>query len=491
MTLGAIRWSLRSNGVAGMQTNLAWETLLDLPATRPGPLHMRLAAAIRTAIRNGRVPLEAALPPSRTLAADLGVSRWTVTQAYAQLVTEGYLTARTGSATRVSWTPRPGLDEAAGPPAQPPGAVPDRPARFDLSSARPDLRAFPRRKWVEAIRTAAETAPFDELDYAQAGGHPRLRAVLAEHLNRSRGAAAEPGTISVFSGAGQSMSQVSHALLADGHVAIGLEDPGSTRLWQAARTAGLELVGLPVDNDGLVVDELEKHPGLRAVCVGAARQVATGCVLAPHRRSALLAWARRVDGLIVEDDFDSEFSYGGPALAVMQGTDRQRVALLGSVNRTLNPTVGIGWIVAPRRWIEAVRADREIPVSPPALNQLALALFMESGAYDRHLRASRRRFRARRDALVGALQRQLPGYPVHGADTGLDLLLELPPGSDATAIVASAGRQDMWLCSVDDLRFQSEPGTPGLVLGYGNLNDSLVDEAVAVLAGLLGPAGRH
>ena len=157
-------------------------------------------------------------------------------------------------------------------------------------------------------------------------------------------------------------------------MAIGVEDPGSSRLWQAARTAGLELVGLPVDDDGLVVDELEKHPGLRAVCVGAARQVATGCVLAPHRRSALLDWARRVDGLVVEDDFDSEFSYGGPAPAVMQGTDRQRVALLGSVNRTLNPTVGIGWVVAPRRWVEAVRADREIPVSPPALNQLALAL---------------------------------------------------------------------------------------------------------------------
>ena len=294
MTLGAIRWSLRSNDVAGMQTNLAWETLLDLPATKPGPLHMRLAAAIRTAIRDGRIPREAALPPSRTLAADLRVSRWTVTQAYAQLVTEGYLTARTGSATRVSWASRPGLDEAADLPVRPPEAVPDRPPRFDLSSARPDLRAFPRRKWVEAIRAAAETAPFDQLDYAQSGGHPRLRAVLAEHLNRSRGAAAEPATISVFSGAGQSMSQVSHALLADGQVAIGVEDPGSSRLWQAARTAGLELVGLPVDDDGLVVDELEKHPGLRAVCVGAARQVATGCVLAPHRRSALLDWARRV-----------------------------------------------------------------------------------------------------------------------------------------------------------------------------------------------------
>jgi GntR family transcriptional regulator/MocR family aminotransferase len=155
------------------------------------------------------------------------------------------------------------------------------------------------------------------------------------------------------------------------------------------------------------------------------------------------------------------------------------------VNRTLNPTVGIGWVVAPRRWVEPVRADREIPVSPPALNQLALALFMESGAYDRHLRASRRRFRARRGALVGALQHRLPGYRVRGADAGLDLLLELPPGSDADAIVADARRQDMWLCSLDDLRFQPEPGAPGLIIGYGNLNDSLVDEAVAVLAGLL------
>jgi GntR family transcriptional regulator/MocR family aminotransferase len=205
----------------------------------------------------------------------------------------------------------------------------------------------------------------------------------------------------------------------------------------------------------------------------------------------LLDWARRVGGLVVEDDFDSEFSYSGSAPAVMQGTDRQRVALLGSVNRTLNPTVGIGWVVAPRRWVEAVRADREIPVSPPALNQLALALFMESGAYDRHLRASRRRFRARRGALVGALQHRLPGYRVRGADAGLDLLLELPPGSDADAIVAGARRQDMWLCSLDDLRFQPEPGAPGLILGYGNLNDSLVDEAVAVLAGLLSPAGRR
>lgn len=483
MNVGAFGHRLRSNGVAGTQTNLAWETLLDLSAARPGPLHLRLRSAIRAAIRDGRLPLGAALPPSRTLAADLRVSRWTVTQAYGLLIAEGYLTGRTGSATRVSWSPDPGADADARPAGQ--SETPPRPARFDLSPGRPDLRAFPRRKWAEAVRAAAETASFDQLDYSQSGGHPRLRAVLADHLNRSRAAAAAPGAISVFAGAGQSMSQVSHALLAAGHTAMGMEDPGSYRLVQAARMAGLELVGLPVDDDGLVVDELEKRPGLRAVCVGAARQIATGCTLAPRRREALLNWARRVDGLVVEDDYDSEFSYRRPALPVMHGTAPARVALLGSMNRTLGPTVNIGWVVAPQRWVQAVRTAGDIPVMPSALNQLALARFLESGDYQRHLRASRRRFRARRAALMGALERRLPGYRIRGTDAGLDLLLELPPGSDAAAIIARAQRRDMQLCNVDDLRFRPDPGKPGLLLGYGNLNDPVVEEAVAVLAEII------
>jgi GntR family transcriptional regulator / MocR family aminotransferase len=161
-------------------------------------------------------------------------------------------------------------------------------------------------------------------------------------------------------------------------------------------------VPLPVDDDGLVVDALDALPGLRAVCVGPAHQAATGCVLPPHRRTALLDWARRAGGLIVEDDYDSEFSYDRPALPPMQGTDRDRVALLGSMSRTMTPTVNIGWVVASRRWVQAIRTDPKVPLSPPALTQLALARFIESGAYDRHLRRSRLHFRARRAALLAA-----------------------------------------------------------------------------------------
>ncbi|HEY9245028.1 MAG TPA: PLP-dependent aminotransferase family protein [Streptosporangiaceae bacterium] len=471
--------------MAGKQTNLAWETLLAVPG-QPGTrgkrrLPDRLASAIRAAIRDGRLPHGAALPPSRTLAADLGVSRWAVTEAYSRLITEGYLAGRTGSATRVCWTPRPHEDP---PPPTPPAEPPPRPVRYDLGY-RSDQRAFPRRQWVEAIRAAAETASFDQLDYAQDGGHPRLREVLAAHLNRSRGAAAEPGTLSVFAGAGQAMAQVSHALRDDGHTAIGMEDPGSPRLWQAARAAGLDLVPLPVDDGGLVVDALRDHPGLRAVCAGTARQVAYGYPLAASRRAALLDWARQAGGLIIEDDYDSEFSYAGPVPPVLQGAGRDHVALLGSMTRTLNPTVSIGWVVAPGRLVSAVRAGRGLPVSPPALNQLALAHFMESGAYDRHLRASRQRFRARRAALAGALARELPGYRVRAGQAGLDLLLDLPPGTDTAAILAAAGRRDMRLGTLDALRLVPDPGAPGLLLGYGNLSDRLVDEAVTVLAEVL------
>jgi GntR family transcriptional regulator / MocR family aminotransferase len=476
--------------MAGRQANLAWETLLDLPATRPGPLHMRLAAAIRAAIRAGRLPVGAALPPSRMLAADLSVSRWTVTEAYGQLITEGYLAAKTGSATRVTWSPRPGDEPGAGPARRVPAqAGPSAALGFDLSSYQPDLRAFPRRPWVQAIRAAAETAPFDRLSYSEPGGLPELRAVLAEHLNRSRGAAAEPGTICVVMGAGQGMSRVCRALVADGHSAIGMENPGSSRLWQAAQEAGLDLVPLPVDDDGLVVDALDRQPGLRAVCVGAARQIALGCPLAPHRRPALVDWARRVDGLVIEDDYFSEFSYDRPAPPVLQGTARDRVALLGSMSQVLGPTVGIGWVVAPRRWVPAVRAEHEIQVLPPALNQLALVQLMQSGAYDRHLRASRQRYRARRNVLIDALRRHLPEYRVRGAEAGVAVMLEMPPGTDLPAILRAAARRGIELCNLYEMQLQPEPSDPGLLVGYGNIKDTAIDGAVAALADVIRGSG--
>lgn len=473
--------------MAETQTNLAWETLFDLSATRPGPLHMRLAAAIRSAVRDGRVPHGAALPPSRNLADDLGVSRWTVTQAYGQLVTEGYLSARTGSATRASWTPGP--DDPAVPRPAPAAGVPRPQARYDMYSCRQDLRVFPRRKWVEAITAAAATASFSQLDYSAPGGMPELRTVLAEHLNRARGAAVDPAAVSIFSGAGQALTQVCRALMADGQTVLGIEDPGSIRYWQVARTTGMDLVGLPVDEQGLVTAELGRHPWLRAVCVGTARQMAYGTPLPAGRRLELLAWARRVDALVIEDDYDHEFSYDRPAPPVMQGTDPQRIALLGSMTQALGPTVSVGWVVTPGRLVQAVRAEDQIQPLPPALNQLALAHLMQSGGYDRHVRTTRLQLRRRRNALIESLRTRLPGYRVHGAQSAMMLLVELPPGTDTASIIAAAARRDLQIGDIEEMRLTPDPARPGILLGYGNLSDKVVDEAVALLADILAQAG--
>jgi GntR family transcriptional regulator/MocR family aminotransferase len=483
-----VAWSLlRSNFVGETQTNLAWETLLDISSTRAGALHLRLAAAIRTAVHDGRLPLGSALPPSRGLAADLNVSRWAVTQAYGHLVTEGYLSGRRGSATRVCWSPASDRGHDHGPGST--GTT--RPVRFDLGKCAFDYRNFPRHKWVESIRAVTDTVQHEQLGYSEPGGEKQLRSVLAEHLNRSRAARVTLATISVFSGAGQAMTQVSRALVAAGHTHLGVEDPGSGRLLQAARTAGLQPVPIPVDGDGLVVDALTAHPHLRAVCTGPPHQVVTGCTLAPHRRRALLAWAHRVDGLVIEDDYDSEFSYDNPIPPVMQGTDPDRVILLGSMTMTLTPTVNVGWAVTPTWWTASVRADAQLPLGPPALTQLALAHFMRSGAHYRHLRSSRQRLRARRAGLIAAIRRELPGLDIQGAHAGQHFVVELPVGADVTAIVTEAKRHDLRLCDANDARIVPAPDDTRLQIGYGNLNDSLVDEAVAVLAQVIAKVADH
>jgi GntR family transcriptional regulator/MocR family aminotransferase len=152
------------------------------------------------------------------------------------------------------------------------------------------------------------------------------------------------------------------------------------------------------------------------------------------------------------------------------------------MSQVLGPTVGIGWVVAPRRWVQAVRAEHEIQLLPPALNQLALVQLMQSGAYDRHLRASRQRYRVRRNALIDALRRHLPGYRVRGAEAGVQLLLELPPGTDVAAILRAAARRGIELCNLYEMQLQPEPLDPGLLVGYGNIKDTVIDGAVAALA---------
>ena len=472
------------------QTDLAWETLLDLD-TSSGPRVERLERALRDAIGSGRLPAGAALPASRRLAESLGVSRWVVTEAYGQLVAEGVLDARVGAGTRVARTAfladLAGEADLAGPADLP--HLPPRP-RFDLRPGIADLRHVPRDTWLRAAREALSTASGTDLSAAPGPGHPAARTAVAAHLRRARMIDAPDTAVVVTRGATDAMARVAAALRAAGHTHLLVEDPSWPVLRDVARQAGLEPVPVPVDDGGIAVDRLAEagaRTGARAVLLTPAHQFPTGVPLTGERREGVLAWARAVDGLVIEDDYDAEFRYDRRPVAALQRLDPARVVLLGSVSKTMSPAFGIGWMVLPAAWRAAVgEVDRS--GAPSVVDQLTFTRFLAGGAYDRHLRAARTRFRRRHDALADAVRLRMPGARLHGMAAGLHALLELPADAsgrapDAAEVVRAAAARDVGV--VDLRRYRARPPARSrtLVLGYGNLVDARLAEAVALLAG--------
>ncbi|MFJ7329505.1 PLP-dependent aminotransferase family protein [Streptomyces cyaneofuscatus] len=461
------------------QTGPAWGTFLELEPPTEGPLHARLTRALRTAVTRGRLAAGSTLPASRVLAADLRCSRWVVTEAYAQLVAEGYFEARSGSATRVR--ARTGGSVRGG--AREDG---DRwTPRYDLLPGVPDLRAFPRKRWADMVRAATTELTWDELGYPDAAGLPRLRRQLAAYLARGRGARVEPGQLIVCAGTLDAVMRLCRSLRATGHTHVAVEDPGWTQLRLTVAAAGLTPVPIPVDEHGLRVDLLREAGGVRAVIVAPAHQFPTGVVLAPTRRAELADWAREMDGLVMEDDYDAEFRYDRHPVGALQGVAPEHVALLGSLSKTLSPAVRLGWIAAPERWTPALTARDTGGTPPPIIDQDAFTRFVSSGSYDRHLRASRLRYKRRRDHLLRELEARLPGQPVGGAAAGFHLLLPLAD-CPADAVVEEAARADVRLASLDDYRAApaatDTPTASTLVVGYGNLTDQAVPGAVQRLA---------
>lgn len=472
-------------------------TDLHLPLDRSaGRLAAQIAGGLRAAVRSGRLTAGTRLPSSRELARDLDVSRGVVVTAYEQLTAEGFLVARRGDGTRVAPTARPVADRAAAPAGSPPPVPRPRPEprtapapAYDLWPSRPDLSAFPRDRWIAAARAALRTLPHDALTYPDPAGVPALRAELAGYLARVRAAHADPSRVVIMNGVAHGLSALLWLLRAGGHAVLAVEDPTSDRQLPMLEAAGVRVVRVPVDGEGLDVGALART-GARAVLVTPAHQFPTGVVLSPARRAELIAWARDADGLILEDDYDAEFRYDREPVGCLQGVDPGRVVLLGSVSKSLAPALRLGWAVAPPAVAARLREHREYTdLGAPVLEQYAFAEFVRGGGYDRHLRAMRRRYRRRRDALVEALGVHLPGATVRGVSAGIHVYVELPEGIDEDAVVARAARAGVSVVGARAMWSPERAGgaAPALVLGYAGLSEMRLVKA----AELLGQAVTH
>ncbi len=454
------------------------ELLLALDRSRPEPLRAQLERELRDAIRTGRLAAGERLPSSRALAAELGISRGLVLECYSQLQAEGFLTSQTGSATRVA--------AGALTPSELPAPVQQAlRVTVDFLPGVPDLTSFPRRDWAWAMRESCRNATPAELGYGDPRGTEVLRHVLAGYLRRVRGAVADPQQIVICVGFAQGVNLVLGALAQSGLTRVAIEDPGDDEYFKVAGRFGIEAVPVPVDESGIDVDALAVS-GAGAVILTPTHQFPTGIVLASERRQALVSWANERGATIIEDDYDAEFRYDRDPVGALQGLAPDRVALIGTVSKSLAPALRLGWVVCPGPLLEAVIEDKLLSDrGSPGLEQLALAVLIESGRFDRHLRHMRSVYGGRRDTLVQALAARAPEVSLSGLAAGFHAVAHLLDGADEEAIVDQARALSIGLYGMRSYRPSGLDGPPQLVLGFGNLSEAAIERGIEAVADLL------
>ncbi len=453
-----------------------------VPLSGDGPLHLQIYRAFRQAILSGRLSPGERLPSSRGEARLLGISRNVVLQAYDQLTAEGYLTGAIGSGTFV----------ARDLPEERPSSTPsftavssyaqrarnkqasrrkNLPYDFIYGLSRPDETTI--RQWQRCLRKASDRFP---VDYGPTEGEPALREAIASYLFRNRGVRSSPERLFIVSGSQQALSLASRVLFEPGD-GVAIEDPCYQGAREVFEADGLRLLPHAVDADGLDASALASA---RGVYVTPSHQFPTGATMPVARRLKLLAWAEANDAVVLEDDYDSGYRYDGRPLEAIQSLDDSgRVVYIGTFSKVLFPAIRIGFLSLPPALVPAFAkakwlADRHAP----ALEQLALAEFLTSGEFEQHLRRTRTRNGARRQALLAALERHLgDAVEVTGANAGIHVLVWLRKRRRIETIIRSAESRGVGLYSAAPY-FHAAPKRQGFLFGYGTLDEVTIEEGI-------------
>ncbi|MET3667462.1 PLP-dependent aminotransferase family protein [Caulobacter sp. 1776] len=446
-------------------------------------LHGQLYDRIHVAIREGRLPPGARLPSTRSLSIQLGVARGTIDAVYARLAGEGCLIAQRHSGTIVA----PGFRAAADTSVAPPRANAAEPW-LPLQLGLPALDLFPRKPWTRILARQARQLPIDEMIAPAAMGLPALREAIAAYLAVSRGVTCGVDQIVVTHGFQDALNLTVDLVLAMGDT-VWIEDPGYGFVQQTLSARGMAIAPVPVDEEGLCVDQgRAEAPAAKLAIVTPAHQFPLGITLSPARRHALLTWAAEAGGWILEDDYDCEFHYSGHKPAALKAMDvDRRVFYAGSFSKSLLPSLRLGYLVVPPQLAEAARTAQQLRHRGVAMfEQLAVAEFMRQGHFARHLRRMMVRYKARRNALVAALERQFGDRIVltHRAG-GLHVLGRFPGLGDDADLARRALKHGLKPSPLSGQYLKPGPDQ-GLLMSFTNVPEEKADEVAATLSRAIG-----
>ena len=440
--------------------------ILDRSPGAP-PLYRQLYQQLRGQILSGALPAGTRLTPTRLLAQELGVSRNTVENAYQQLLAEGFLDSRVGSGYAVlspGRAPAPTAPMVAEPPA------PDRPLEFCLEYGRGRPDQFPTPTWKKAVSAALQQAPYSR--YCPAAGLAELREQLALYLGLSRGVACSPGQIVIGGGTQPLVDLICQLLRLSGQPPRpGMEEPGYDGVRQVFQNNGCPARPIPVEGDGIDPAALEGS-GCNLVYLTPSHQFPLGGVLPVGKRLTLIDWAQRTGGYLLEDDYDSEFRYASDPIPSLQSLwPDGSVFYLGTFAKALSPGVRLSYLVLPAHLVPLYRRHYRTYHNPvPVVTQLALAQFMQQGAWQRHLRRQLARCRRLHDALTDELGRELDGLAqLSGRGAGLHVLLRSTRGLEEATLIARCRALEMEVFPLSPYYQGACPPGGCLMLGFGSL----------------------